>query len=63
MEAMKMLKKHTWLIEGKLFESVPNILSGKINKSNMQNTRNALYLRCAARGVFKGSKFVLYLSL
>lgn len=57
------VKKHTCLIEGKLFQSVPNILSGKINKSNMQNTRNALYIRCAARGVFKEGKFVLYPSL
>lgn len=36
------VKKHTSrLIEGKLFEGVPNILFGMINKSNMQNTRGA----------------------
>ena len=32
------VKKHTWLIESKLFEGVPNILSGMISKSNVQNT-------------------------
>ena len=35
------VKKHTWLIESKLFEGVLNILSGMINKSKMQNTRDA----------------------
>ena len=47
MEDMKNnVKKHTWLIESKLFEGVPNILSGMINKSNMQNTRDAKNIIC-----------------
>ena len=60
------VKKHTWLIESKLFEGVPNILSGMISKSNVQNTRDAknlmkcVYIICPAGRVSSGCNFILF---
>lgn len=60
------VKKHTWLIESKLLEGVPNILFGMINKSNVQNTRDAknlmkcVFFICPARRVSSGFMFIIF---